>query len=145
MPDERVVFSGDIVFNGITPIMWAGPVGNWIAALERIAALEPTVVVPGHGPVCDLATVRELADYWRTLDERVDASAAEEPLKPAEALLGSGEFRAAPWGSWANPERTVINVAMIARGKAGKGPLNQLSRIRLLGMMGALRERLGKR
>ncbi len=41
VPDARVVFSGDIVFSGVTPIMWAGPASNWIAALERIAALEP--------------------------------------------------------------------------------------------------------
>ncbi len=51
LPDARVAFAGDILFNGVTPIMWAGPVGNWIAAIERIEALDPAVVVGGHGPI----------------------------------------------------------------------------------------------
>jgi glyoxylase-like metal-dependent hydrolase (beta-lactamase superfamily II) len=39
LPAERVLFSGDILFNGAHPIAWAGPVSNWIAACERILAV----------------------------------------------------------------------------------------------------------
>jgi glyoxylase-like metal-dependent hydrolase (beta-lactamase superfamily II) len=63
VPDAGVVFTGDIVFHKGTPIMWAGPVENWIAACDRICALAPTVVVPGHGPVTDPDGVRETRDY----------------------------------------------------------------------------------
>ncbi|MEY2473215.1 MAG: cyclase [Actinomycetota bacterium] len=63
VPDAAVVFTGDIVFHKGTPIMWAGPVENWIAACDRICALEPAVVVPGHGPVTDTDGVRETRDY----------------------------------------------------------------------------------
>ena len=52
LPDARVAYVGDILFTGVTPIMWAGPVDNWIAALERIAALEPAVVVWPRPPGC---------------------------------------------------------------------------------------------
>ena len=41
LADARVVFAGDIVFNEVTPIMWAGPVRNWVDALERIEQLDP--------------------------------------------------------------------------------------------------------
>ncbi len=34
LPDEDVVFTGDILFHGGHPIVWAGPVANWIAACE---------------------------------------------------------------------------------------------------------------
>ena len=39
-PAERVLFTGDILFSGAHPIAWAGPVSNWIAACERILALD---------------------------------------------------------------------------------------------------------
>ncbi len=37
LPDDGVVFTGDILFHGGHPIVWAGPVGNWIAACDRSA------------------------------------------------------------------------------------------------------------
>jgi cyclase len=50
-PAERVLFSGDILFSGAHPIAWAGPVSNWIAACDRILAMDVEVIVPGHGPL----------------------------------------------------------------------------------------------
>ena len=41
VPDVRVLFAADIVFNGVTPIMWAGPVEGWLTALDTAAALAP--------------------------------------------------------------------------------------------------------
>ena len=63
LPDEGVVFTGDILFHGGHPIVWAGPISNWIAACERILALEPVVVVPGHGPLGGPAAVADLKEY----------------------------------------------------------------------------------
>ena len=71
VPDADVVFTGDIVFHKGTPIMWAGPVDNWIAACDRICELAPTVVVPGHGPVTDPDGVRETRDYLVFLRDEV--------------------------------------------------------------------------
>jgi cyclase len=71
VPDASVVFTGDIVFHKGTPIMWAGPVENWIAACDRICALAPSVVVPGHGPVTDADGVRETRDYLAFLRDEV--------------------------------------------------------------------------
>ena len=51
VPSARAVFTGDLVFNGGTPIAWAGPIANWTAACETIAALDVDWIVPGHGPV----------------------------------------------------------------------------------------------
>ena len=50
VPDAAVVFTGDILFDGGHPIVWAGPVANWVAACERILAMDVDTVVPGHGP-----------------------------------------------------------------------------------------------
>lgn len=166
LADERVCFSGDIVFNGVTPIMWAGPATNWIAALERIAALGPETIVPGHGPVGGPDVLDELIAYWRFLLEAVPGAAGElnaagaatggaavttvgatdrsqRPLDLAEEIVLSDGFRSAPWGGWSGPERTLVNVALIARERDGRsGPIGMRERIGLLAGMGALRERL---
>ena len=146
VPDARVVFSGDIVFSGITPIMWAGPASNWITALERIAALEPAAIVPGHGPVCDLERIRDLIGYWTYLIRCVPEGAGDAVVELTEELVTGIEYRTSPWGEWTLPERTLINVAIIARERDGEsGPIGTGTRIGLLAQMGALRGRLGDR
>jgi glyoxylase-like metal-dependent hydrolase (beta-lactamase superfamily II) len=58
VPGDKAVFTGDILFINGTPLMWAGPVANWIRACETIIAMDVDVIVPGHGPVTDKAGVR---------------------------------------------------------------------------------------
>ncbi len=64
LPDEDVVFTGDILFHGGHPIVWEGPVANWMAACDRILELRPAVVVPGHGPLATTAAVEDLRGYF---------------------------------------------------------------------------------
>lgn len=143
LADAGVCFAGDILFNGATPIMWAGPAGGWIAALERIEALGPDVVVGGHGPVGGLAEVRVLREHWEWLAGAVAAAGGEDPSTLAERLVRSPEWAAAPWAGWRNPERTLVNVTRIAATSAGgASEIGTLERIRLIAAMGALGERL---
>jgi len=143
LPDARVCFSGDIVFSGVTPIMWTGPASNWIAALERIAALEPAAIVPGHGPVCDVERVRELIGYWTYLIRSVPEGAADAIVELTEELVLGVEYRTSPWGEWLATERTLINVALISRERDGiEEPLSVPARIGLISQMGALAARL---
>ena len=143
VPDARIVFAGDIVFNGVIPIMWAGPVSKWIAALERIEALEPEVVLGGHGPPCGLAEVRVLREHWQWLGEEVTSAGQTSPGELAERLVRSAAWRESPWADWRNPERTIVNVARIAATSGVEPkPLSTLERIRLIAGMGALAERL---
>ena len=51
VPEKRVVFTGDTIFNGCQTWLMTSDVDQWIAALERIAALDVDHVIPGHGPV----------------------------------------------------------------------------------------------
>jgi cyclase len=144
LPDARVVFAGDILFNDVTPIMWAGPVENWIAALDRIELLEPDVVLGGHGPPGGLDEVRALRDYWVMLRDAVASAGGENPADVAEGVVRSDDFAGAPWGAWRNPERTHVNVARIAATRNGGGSaVGTVERIRLIAGMGALAERLG--
>jgi glyoxylase-like metal-dependent hydrolase (beta-lactamase superfamily II) len=99
VPSERAVFTGDILFIGSHPIMWAGPVANWIAACDRILALDVDVVVPGHGPITDKAGVQQVREYWSTLLElaRLGRAQGVSPDEVARQLF-------AKW-DWSEAER----------------------------------------
>ena len=69
VPDSRVVYTGDILFIGGAPIVWAGPLENWIAACDLMLGMDVDVVVPGHGPVTDKAGVVQVRDYLTSVLE----------------------------------------------------------------------------
>jgi hypothetical protein len=50
---DRIVYAGDMLFIGGTPIMWAGPVKNRIRAYDLMLDMEADSFVPGHGPIKD--------------------------------------------------------------------------------------------
>jgi glyoxylase-like metal-dependent hydrolase (beta-lactamase superfamily II) len=113
LPDERVVFTGDILFIEGTPILWAGPVGNWIEACDRIIELDAAVIVPGHGPLTDADGVRAVSEYLRTVEEGTRARHGAG-MTAREAVLDiHAELDATPFGSWGDRERLVINVETI--------------------------------
>ena len=111
LPDEGVVFTGDILFHGGHPIVWAGPVSNWIAACDRILALEPVVVVPGHGPLAERAAVSDLKGYFEYLTDetrlRFDAG-----MSAADAAR---DIDLGPYSGWSEDERVVVNVGCLYR------------------------------
>jgi cyclase len=114
-PLGRVLFSGDILFSGIHPITWAGPVSNWIAACERILALDAAVIVPGHGPLATPAEVRELKAYFEYLYEQTRARYAEG----MSSLQAARSIALDRWAAWGEPERLAVNVANICAELAG--------------------------
>jgi glyoxylase-like metal-dependent hydrolase (beta-lactamase superfamily II) len=110
LPDARVVFTGDILFVGSTPIMWAGPIGNWIAACEQIEAMDAAVVVPGHGPLATPDRVRAVGDYLRFVRDGATARHAAG-LGPAEAARDlDADIDAGPFADWLDRERIMVTV-----------------------------------
>lgn len=95
--DAGVVFSGDVLFTNSTPIVWAGPMARCIAVCDRIAALEPRIVVPGHGPVIAPSAIREVRDYYSFVQEyaRSQIEAGHDPLEAYERI-DLGAFAAWP-------------------------------------------------
>jgi glyoxylase-like metal-dependent hydrolase (beta-lactamase superfamily II) len=111
VPDAGVVFTGDILFVEGTPIMWDGPVGNWLRACDRILALGAGTLVPGHGPITDASGVRDVQRYLahvrdearRRFDAGMDAEAAADDID-------IGDF-----ADWGDPERIAVNVETLYR------------------------------
>ncbi|MGW3283461.1 MBL fold metallo-hydrolase [Streptomyces sp. NPDC001002] len=93
VPSERVLYAGDLLFIGGTPISWAGPVSNWITACDRMLALEPDLVVPGHGPVIAAAGIHQVRDYLIWVREEARAR-HEKGMTPQDAMrdINLGRF-----------------------------------------------------
>jgi cyclase len=69
VPEERVVFTGDTVFNDVQTWVMASDVDQWIAALNTISGLDVDYVVPGHGAVTDLRylqTQKAVLLWWKS-------------------------------------------------------------------------------
>ena len=121
VPDARTVIAADILFIGVTPVMWSGPVERWLAALERLIDSGAETFVPGHGPVCGIAEIERLGDYWRWLESaarRRLASGASPAVVARELVLGE-EIAARGFADWLDPERAVINVRTIDAHRRG--------------------------
>ncbi|MBM3485940.1 MAG: MBL fold metallo-hydrolase [Alphaproteobacteria bacterium] len=111
VPADRLVYTGDIVFVGGHPVMWAGPVANWIAACDRILAWDVETVVPGHGPITDRTGVRELRAYLVTLRDAARArfDAGLDWVAAAEEIVVDH------FPHWLDRERVFVNVNSLYR------------------------------
>lgn len=111
VPADGVVFSGDILFIEGHPIIWAGPIGNWIRACERILEMAPEIVVPGHGPITDVAGVAEVKGYLRY----IEAAARQRFEAGLSAQEAARDIALDDYSSWGDGERIVVNVHTLYR------------------------------
>jgi Zn-dependent hydrolases, including glyoxylases len=94
--EDRVLYAGDVAVRGRIPYIGAkADSRSWIKSLDKLLALKPRVLVPGHGKVTD-HPVRDLAftrDYIATLRKTMGAAARElEPFADA--------YRKVDWSRW---------------------------------------------
>jgi glyoxylase-like metal-dependent hydrolase (beta-lactamase superfamily II) len=90
LPEERILFAGDLVEDRFLPIFPdADAVGSrWLAALDRLEALGPELVVGGHGDVGGVELIARLRDYLTAVRDRVAELHAEgRTLAEIEATL----------------------------------------------------------
>jgi cyclase len=111
VPANRVVYTGDILFIDGTPIAWAGPVGNWIRACDRIMALDVETIVPGHGPITDKAGVKRMQDYL----VYIDSEARKRHDAGMNAWDAAQDIALGSFGAWEDPERIAVTVDTIYR------------------------------
>jgi cyclase len=115
VPEDRVIFTGDILFINGHPLIWTGPVGNWIKACQLIMDLDVETVVPGHGPITGkqgAAAVKGYLEYiTREARKRYDAGM---PMFEA-----ARDISLADYASWSDAERIAANVAALYREFSG--------------------------
>jgi len=89
LPEQRVLFGGDLLEHRIFPIVpWFPPHdadvngSRWIEVLDRLEELEPVVVVPGHGEVTGPELIGQVRSYLQDVRARVGgASGTVEEVK----------------------------------------------------------------
>lgn len=144
VPDAGVVFGADVLFFGVTPAMWAGPVDNWLAALDLVAALDAEVFVPGHGPVGGRPEIAALRDYWEWLKEGVTVhrTAGRSAMQAVRAMIREPAFDR--FRDWSESERIVINAITIHRQLGGKGAIPTIppARARLFAQVAEIKREL---
>ena len=131
LPDEGVVFTGDILFHGGHPIVWAGPVSNWVAACDRILALHPETIVPGHGPLATVAAVEDLKGYFEHLSREARLR-FDDGMSPLDAAR---DIELGAYAGWSEAERIVANIHALYRDFGASGPADALT---MMGEMAAL-------
>lgn len=129
VPADGMIFSGDILFIEGHPIVWAGPIGNWIDACNYMLSLDATTFVPGHGPITDARGVIAVRDYLTYIRNeartRFDAG-----MSPLDAAM---DISLTDYGSWGDGERIVVNVATLYKEFSGDATPNDV--ITLFGLM----------
>lgn len=107
LPEQEVLFCGDLLFNGGTPFLLMGSVLGAIDVLTKVVAPIPArTIVPGHGPPCDHELIGTIVGYLEFVLETAQEGRAAglTPLQAArEADLG-------PYAEWLDNERIVGNV-----------------------------------
>ena len=123
---DRIVFTGDILFIGVHPVIWEGPWSGWIDACELILSLDVDAVVPGHGPITDKAGVREMLDWIVYLrDEaktRYDAGLSVEETARDFPIYS-------PIADWIERERIVSNVNLLFHEFGGRGAIDDADQV----------------
>jgi glyoxylase-like metal-dependent hydrolase (beta-lactamase superfamily II) len=105
VPRLGVLFTGDLVFNGRLPFVGQADSRRWIAALDRLIADPPRLVIPGHGPVSTdaLAGMVLTRDYLRFLRSAMGEAARKlEPFEQAYVATDWSRFEALPMFGAAN-------------------------------------------
>jgi cyclase len=120
VPADRLVFTGDILFIEGHPIIWAGPVGNWIDACNYIASLDVDIAVPGHGPITDKRGVLAVRDYLIYIRDQAKQR-FDSGMSPYEAAM---DISLADYSSWGDAERIVVNVTTLFKEFSGDSTPN---------------------
>jgi glyoxylase-like metal-dependent hydrolase (beta-lactamase superfamily II) len=103
--EDRLLFAGDLIFAGRVPFVGNADSKGWLKAMDKMIALHPVVVVPGHGPVSrdverDLVLTR---DYLLYLRESMGRAVRDlEPFDDAYAATDWSRWKSLPAFEQAN-------------------------------------------
>lgn len=99
VPQLGVLFVGDLFFRGRIPFVGQADSRLWIESLNRIMQFQPSIVIPGHGPVSTdpMADMTLTRDYLLYLRKTMSESAKNlEPFEEAYAKADWSRFESLP-------------------------------------------------
>ncbi|MEW2087330.1 MBL fold metallo-hydrolase [Streptomyces sp. NPDC005283] len=106
LPEQRVLFTGDLVMSGAMPFCLMGSVSGSVRAMKRLRGFDAVTVVPGHGPVGGPELIDSTEAYFRWLGE-LAADGRAAGLTP---LALARELAPGPYDGLLDSERLVPNL-----------------------------------
>lgn len=105
LPQQKVLFAGDIVFRNRIPYVGTADSRHWIASLDALLALDARIIVPGHGPASDepKKDLQQTRDYLVFLRAAMKKAATDmTPFDEAYAATDWSRFESLPLFKVAN-------------------------------------------
>jgi glyoxylase-like metal-dependent hydrolase (beta-lactamase superfamily II) len=82
VPDQKVLFAGDILFTNYHPNLIYADIDGWVKALDFILAMDGARIVPGHGPVSSRKDVEDMKNYLVLFDKKAKELTAKSDDLP---------------------------------------------------------------
>ena len=132
VPQDKVVYTGDMLFNQAHPAVWFGPFANWIKACDLMLSWDLDVVVPGHGALTDKNGVKEFRSYLQYVydESRKCYDKGMSYIEAADAISLD------PWTHFAEDERMYINTYAAYREFGAFKPGDKPEILKMLDLMG---------
>ena len=119
LPDDKVLFTGDVAFHYLTPLARDGHVSNWIKVANGILNhLDATTLIPGHGPVSGKEVVSATLKYLRLVKRK----SRSHFQRGASVEDTSRAVRLGEYADWVDPERVMVNVQRLYQEFRGELP-----------------------
>ena len=93
VPQDKVLFSGDLLFVGCHPFLGEGNLQNWDLDLNTIAAMKAEKIVPGHGPLATVKDIEQMKAYLAAFDKNAKELAQGKTQNDAAELAKELEKR----------------------------------------------------
>jgi glyoxylase-like metal-dependent hydrolase (beta-lactamase superfamily II) len=109
LPEEKILFCGDLLFAHKHPYMGSADIKGWIAALKTIMALEPEVIVPGHGYLAKIEDLQRMKEYLQFIEQAVsEVFSKGEGKESLDNISVPDQF-----STWEQPERFHENLGLV--------------------------------
>ncbi|HJM74418.1 MAG TPA: MBL fold metallo-hydrolase [Dehalococcoidia bacterium] len=114
LPDDRLLFTGDVAQDGGIPFMMDGYIQDWVGTDARLLELDCERFMAGHGPIGERPAIAEAAQFINALAAGTKQAIAESQDE-ATAAAGVTEALSERFGSWRGFERVEESVAFAFR------------------------------
>lgn len=106
LPEEKIIFSGDIAFFYVSPLAHEGTLKGWLKACDRMLEMDVETIVPGHGPMGTKEDLNLVRDYLLLVQEE-GGKALDAGYGPLEA---GKKVNLGPFKEWREWPRVLVNV-----------------------------------
>jgi cyclase len=87
LPDQRILFTGDVVVVGEHPSLGQSLSKEWLEVLTRLRKMSLTYIVPGHGPLCNVEATEPVSEYIRAMRSKVRSQYRSGRTKSEAAVV----------------------------------------------------------